>query len=198
MADKPDAPAARRNRNAILEVIGDEFRDCTTILEIGSGTGQHAIFFARQLPSLIWQTSDLVANHEGICAWLKDANLDNVRAPIVLDVEEPLQFTDRFEGVFSANTAHIMSIGAVAHMFRVVAECLAVGGKFCLYGPFNQDGAFSSDSNRNFDSSLRRQNAAMGIRDLEDLDGFAEKYGLQRTALYAMPTNNKLVTWLKK
>ena len=116
----------------------------------------------------------------------------------MLDVEKPLQFSDRFHGVFSANTAHIMSIAAVAHMFCVVAECLVVGGKFCLYGPFNQGGAFTSDSNRHFDSSLRSQDASMGIRDLEDLDRIAEECGLRRKTHFAMPANNMIVTWLKK
>ena len=84
MATRPNAPAVERNKNAILDVIRDEFKDCGSILEIGSGTGQHAIFFAGHMPWLTWQTSDLPANHDGISAWLQYANLDNVKAPIVL------------------------------------------------------------------------------------------------------------------
>ena len=124
MATKPNAPAADRNKNAILEVIKDEFEYCGSILEIGSGTGQHAIFFAGNMPWLTWQTSDLPANHHGISAWLRYANLDNVKAPIVLDVEQPLRINDRFDGAFSANTAHIMSFAMVECMIDKVAKVM--------------------------------------------------------------------------
>lgn len=194
---KPNAPSALRNQNAILEVISDEFQDCKAVLEIGSGTGQHAIFFASQMSWLSWQTSDLIANHHGINAWLEDADLDNVMAPLVLDVEEPLQTDDKFDAVFSANTAHIMSIAAVESMFSTAGRCLIGGGRFCLYGPFSQNGKFTSDSNREFDANLRSQDPAMGIRDLEILDGFAETSGLHRTSLYAMPANNMISIWSK-
>ncbi len=146
---------------------------------------------------LTWQTSDLVANHHGINAWLEDADLDNVKAPLVLDVEEPLQSDDKFDAVFSANTAHIMSIAAVESMFSTAGRCLIGGGKFCLYGPFNQNGKFTSDSNREFDANLKSQDPAMGIRDLELLDSFAETSGLHRTSLYAMPANNMISIWSK-
>ncbi len=194
---KPNAPAAMRNQDPILEVISDEFQGCRTILEIGSGTGQHAVFFASKMPWLTWQTSDLQENHDGINAWLEEATVDNVESPLELDVEKPLQTDDNFDGVFSANTAHIMSIGAVECMFGTVSECLVEGGKFCLYGPFNLNGEFTSDSNMNFDASLKSQNPLMGIRDLADLDGFAEASGLKRANLYAMPANNMIVVWTK-
>lgn len=195
---KPNAPAALRNSKPILEVLRDEFRDFESILEIGSGTGQHAVYFANEMPWLSWQTSDLKENHGGINAWVEDSGLDNVRAPLELDVEKPLQVVEQFDGVFSANTAHIMSIGAVECMIKVIGECLNDGGKFCLYGPFNLDGNFTSDSNRNFDASLKSQNPVMGIRDLETLDGFAGANGLYRTNLYAMPANNMIAVWTKK
>jgi cyclopropane fatty-acyl-phospholipid synthase-like methyltransferase len=198
MTEKPDSPAARRNQAAILDVISAEFPDRASILEIGSGTGQHAVFFGRELPGLTWQTSDRVSNHAGIRAWLQEADLDNVRAPIVLDVQELPKFDEKFDGVFSANTAHIMNLDEVEQMFRVVADCLAGNGKFCLYGPFNQDGKFTSDSNRNFDASLKRQNPLMGIRDLHDLDSFAEANALRRNRLYAMPANNMIAVWTSK
>ena len=197
MAAKPTAPAALRNSKPILEVIRDEFKDCKTILEIGSGTGQHAIFFASNMPWLSWQTSDVRDNHDGINAWLEEANLDNVKAPLELDVEKPLHTDDKFDAVFSANTAHIMAIGAVECMFRIVGDKLNDGGRFCLYGPFNLDGEFTSDSNKDFDASLKSQDPAMGIRDLAVLDGFAEAGNLRRTNLYAMPANNMIAVWDK-
>ena len=194
---KSYAPAALRNSQPILEVIRDEFTGCRKVLEIGSGTGEHAVFFASEMPGLTWQTSDLTANHDSIIAWIDDAGLDNVRGPLELDVQKPPQIREKYDAVFSANTAHIMSIGAVECMFHVVADCLNEDGRFCLYGPFNLNGAFTSDSNRQFDASLRARNPEMGIRDLETLDGFASANGLHRINLYAMPANNMIAVWAR-
>lgn len=195
---KPNSPAAERNKNAILQVISEEFRDCKTILEVGSGTGQHAVYFAANMPWLTWQTSDRPTCHVDIHSWLDDAGLDNVIAPMELDVEKPNRYDIRFDAVFSANTAHIMSIAAVERMFELVGGCLTSGGKFCLYGPFNQDGAFTSDSNRNFDANLKSQDPVMGIRDLESLHDFALANGLQQANLYAMPANNMIAVWIRQ
>lgn len=197
MTVKPNAPASGRNRQPILEVIEFEFRDCGSILEIGSGTGQHAVFFADAMPWLIWQTSDLAEKHEGIRSWVSDSGLPNIRDPLLLDVEQPGRLCGVFDGVFSANTAHIMNIRAVGRMFDLVGQLLPDGNVFCLYGPFNQDGKFSSESNKRFDASLRNQDPAMGIRDLEDLDGYAGRSEMCRERLYAMPANNLLVVWRK-
>ena len=195
MTVKPHAPASGRNRQAILEVIKIEFSDCESVLEIGSGTGQHAVFFAEAMPWMTWQTSDLAENHQGIRAWIADSGLPNVRDPILLDVQQAGCFDNEYDGVFSANTAHIMSIKAVRCMFDVIGRLLSPGGVFCLYGPFNQNGAFTSESNERFDQSLRSQNPAMGIRDLEELDSLAGRHAMQRERLYAMPANNLLAVW---
>lgn len=197
MSEKPNTPAANRNRQPILEVIRTELRHCRSVLEIGSGTGQHAVFFAAAMPWLTWQTSDLSENHSGIRSWIEDSGLSNVREPIRLDVEESGALALECDGVFSANTAHIMSIQAVESMFQLVGRLLPPGGVFCLYGPFNLDGEFSSESNRSFDASLRDQDPSMGIRDLEQLDGFAFPNSLRRVRLYAMPANNLLSVWQK-
>lgn len=198
MTAKPNAPATGRNKRAILEVLREELANCQSVLEIGSGTGQHAVFFAREMPWLTWQPSDVEDNHEGINAWIDDAGLDNVRRPLLLNVEEPGSIDQRVDAVFSANTAHIMSIAAVECMFGIVGKCLQGKGRFCLYGPFNMDGEFTSASNRDFDASLKLQNPRMGIRDLATLDGFADANGLERTNLYAMPANNMIAVWTGK
>lgn len=195
MTDKPNAPASGRNRDAILDVIKTEFCGCHSVLEIGSGTGQHAVFFAGVMSWLIWQTSDLADNHQGIRSWIADSGLENVRQPILLDVEHTDGVEGDFDGIFSANTAHIMSIQAVHCMFDVVGHLLSPGGVFCLYGPFNRDGKFTSESNQRFDQSLRNQNPTMGIRDLEELENFAAKMAMRRERLYAMPANNMLAVW---
>ncbi len=195
MSDKPSAPATERNREAILEVLADELRDHTAVLEIGSGTGQHAVYFADHLRNLTWQTSDRKQNHVGIEAWIESANVANVRRPLELDVEAPPKLDASYDAVFSANTAHIMSMHAVECMFALVGKLLPVAGKFCLYGPFNRDGEFTCESNETFDASLRSQDPSMGLRNLEDLESLAETAGMQRSSLHAMPANNFIVVW---
>jgi len=195
VTEKPNAPATERNQDAILDVLKVEFSDCSAVLEIGSGTGQHAVFFAAQLPGLTWQTSDRKQNHAGINAWVDSAGVGNVIAPLDIDVEQHAPVEPVYDAIFSANTAHIMSMQAVECMFELVGSLLPEDGKFCLYGPFNQAGEFTSDSNRQFDASLRRQEPSMGIRNLEDLEDLAEQAGMRRHRLYAMPANNFIVIW---
>ena len=161
MSARPDAPATRRNRDAILEVLRSELSAAVSVLEIGSGTGQHAVYFGRALPDLRWQTSDRAENHETILTWLAHEALANVQPPLALDVLEVDRLADDYDAVFSANTAHIMSFPAVEKMFSLTGSVLRPGGVFCLYGPFNIDGEFTSESNRQFDRSLQEQNAAM-------------------------------------
>lgn len=197
MTAKPNSPASERNKRPILDVLNVEFRVCRSVLEIGSGTGQHAVFFAEAMPWLTWQTSDVAENHPGIRAWIADARLENVRDPMPVDVLRPDGVDGEYDGVFSANTAHIMSMSAVRGMFDLAGRVLSDGGLFCLYGPFNRDGEFTSESNRRFDQSLRSQDPEMGIRDLEDLDEFAARSMMRRYRLYAMPANNLLAVWRK-
>ena len=193
---KPWSAAAEQNAAPILEILRKEFRGCSDVLEIGSGTGQHAVRFASELAHLRWQTSDLDENHAGILARLGDAGLTNVLAPISLDVTHA-DISAKYDAVFSANTAHIMSFDAVIKMLTLVGAVLREGGVFCLYGPFRRCGAFNTQSNARFDASLRSRHAAMGIRDLEDLDQALAEQGLRRSRLYAVPANNLVVVWKK-
>lgn len=193
----PHAPATERNRDSILEVLRNEFEHARSVLEIGSGTGQHAIFFGRELPWLAWQTSDREQNHDGIKAWLDGAALKNVLPPLSLDVEEVGEIPGGYDAVFSANTAHIMNFDAVKCMFTIVGSCLATKGCFCLYGPFKVDGDFTSESNEAFDISLKSQDPRMGIRELESLHELADDNGLRHDRSYAMPANNMLIVWRK-
>jgi cyclopropane fatty-acyl-phospholipid synthase-like methyltransferase len=194
---RPNSPASERNKRPILDVLREEFKDRHRVLEIGSGTGQHAVFFASELPDLLWQTSDLPENHPGIIAWLDEAQLDNVEPPLELDVDRFDDATVVADAVFSANTAHIMNRQSVENMFRLVGRILPDGGVFCLYGPFNFDGEYSSESNAAFDASLRQRNPSMGIRDLSWLEQLGKKAGMTRQRLYAMPANNHVVVWHK-
>jgi hypothetical protein len=148
-----------------------------------------------ELDDLLWQTSDRQQNHPAIRQWLQEAAVPGVLDPIALDVLSDVHPAEKYDAVFSANTAHIMSLLAVEKMFDLVASVLRENGIFCLYGPFRQDGRFSSESNSNFHRSLRAKDKEMGIRHLEDLDAFSARRGLRREASYAMPANNLVVVW---
>jgi SAM-dependent methyltransferase len=191
----PRSPAVARNREPIVAVLAGEFADARSVLEIGSGTGEHAVYFAPRMDWLTWQPSDRADNLPGINAWLEHAPADNLAPAIELDVNRPPAIEQSYDGVYSANTAHIMSIGEVERMFGLVGRVLAPGGRFCLYGPFNRGGRFTSDSNEAFDRSLRLQDPAMGIRDLEELDEFGRGIGAERVRLHEMPANNFIAVW---
>jgi SAM-dependent methyltransferase len=192
------AESAARNTWPILEVLRREFRGVSEVLEIGSGTGQHAVVFGAELAPTGWQTSDLEANLAGINALIERAGAGNVRAPLALDVRSAAMRPASFDAVFSANTAHIMGIEAVRAMFTLVGDVLQAAGVFCLYGPFRMRGRFNTPSNAAFDRNLRARDAAMGIRDIEVLDEFGALCGLQRQHLYAMPANNFIGVWKKR
>lgn len=197
MRERPHAEHAERNAAPVLEILRHEFRDCRDVLEIGSGTGQHAIRFAAELEHLHWQTSDLVENHEGIRAWIADSGLPNVGTPLSLDVTTADVPRASYDAVYSSNTAHIMGFDAVIRMFALVGKALRPEGLFSLYGPFRRAGEFNAPSNAAFDTDLKSRDPAMGIRDLEALEGLGAEHDLQRTSVYAVPSNNLVVIWQK-
>ena len=197
MTDKPFSEYAERNGAPILDVLRNEFANSAKVLEIGSGTGQHAARIAKALPFLQWQTSDLDENHDGILAWVNYSGLANLMPPLSLNVltsDVPAAFCD---AVFSSNTAHIMSIEAVQKMFDIVGNALTDRGVFCLYGPFRQGGEFNTPSNAAFHKTLRSRDPAMGIRHLESLDDYARDNNMARARLYTMPANNHIAVWHK-
>ena len=194
---KQYSQACDENRDPILSIIGEVFSDAHSILEIGSGTGQHAVYFARRLPHLSWQPSDLPENHASINAWRDEAGLENVRPPIELDVTAATWPDGEYDGLFSANTAHIMSWVAVQSMFSGFGKLLQPGAHCCLYGPFNYGGSFTSNSNRQFDAWLKDRDPASGIRDLEALADLATANGFELEADNEMPVNNRLLVWKK-
>jgi cyclopropane fatty-acyl-phospholipid synthase-like methyltransferase len=191
---KPRAPACDRNRDPILEMLKVHFADRREVLEIGSGTGQHAVYFAEALPHLTWQPSDLAQQLPGIRLWIEEAGLPNLAAPLALDVNGTWP-SARFDAAFSANTLHIMSPQEVARFFGGLGRVLAENGVLAVYGPFNYGGRFTSESNAAFDGSLRAQSAAMGIRDFEAIDALARAIGLELVEDRAMPANNRTLVW---
>lgn len=204
--DKPYSQACENNKKPILEVLKRVFADKQRVLEIGSGTGQHAVFFAAMLPHLEWHTADQSEYHDGIHAWMKAYPTDNLHAPVNLRLPddqwpqasssnassaEPAQF----DGYFTANTAHIMLKDQVAYMMNQVSERLPNAGSFCQYGPFLIDGKFSSQSNADFHEKLIASGRG-GYRDIDELKAWAP--ALHLAEVINMPANNLVLIWQKQ
>jgi cyclopropane fatty-acyl-phospholipid synthase-like methyltransferase len=196
--DKPFAPACERNREPILSVLQRQFADRKKVLEVGSGTGQHAVFFADAMPHLTWQTSDRPENLPGIRAWLADAGLANTPRPLAWDVNDDALPGTGYDAVFSANTLHIMGWDEVVRFFGLLPRLTAPGARVTVYGPFNLGGRFTSDSNARFDAMLKQDDPKRGIRDLEAVDALARDAGLVLCEDAQMPANNRCVTWERR
>lgn len=194
---KPFAESCEQNKHPILEVLRVEFAHAATVLEIGSGTGQHAVFFAAELPHIVWHTSDVTDYHPGIQAWIDDSGLTNVLPPMELDVMRSNWPATQYDAVFSANTSHIMSWPEVVAMFEGLGNHMNSGASFCLYGPFNKHGQYTSDSNARFDQWLKARDPNSGVRDMEMLMTLATQQGLEFSTEYDMPANNKILVWRK-
>ena len=195
MIIKPFSEACAENQAPILAVLEPLLRDCKAVLEVGSGTGQHAVHFAAALPQLVWHTSDVAAHHPGIQMWLDEAALPNTRAPLCLDVVRDAWPDVAVEAVYSANTVHIMGWSEVEALFAGVGNLLPIGGVFVLYGPFNYDGQYTSESNARFDKWLQQSDPRSGISDLSDLNRLAEQAGMQFQHDYVLPVNNRVLVW---
>ncbi|NNF97663.1 MAG: DUF938 domain-containing protein, partial [Halobacteria archaeon] len=181
----------------ILAVLQQYFAGVSKVLEIGSGTGQHAVFFAAQLPHLHWLSSEVAELHPGVSAWLDEAGLTNVAGPVVLNVNQPDWPVNEIDAVFSANTVHIMDWPSVEKMFAGIGRVLQTKGVFCLYGPFNYGGNYTSDSNARFDLWLKQRDPRSGIRDFEALNALAQQHGMTIHNDHAMPANNRTLVWEK-
>jgi SAM-dependent methyltransferase len=188
---KRHAPAASRNRGPILAVLRELLPEGGRVLEIASGTGEHAAAFARELPGVTWQPSDAEAEAlASIEAWRKEAGAPNLLPAIVLDAGAPPWDVGEVDAVVAINLVHIAPWSAAEGLFAGAARVLAPGGVLFLYGPYRFDGAFTAPSNAAFDASLRGQDPAWGVRDVRDLTRLAEEGGLVREAVVAMPANN--------
>lgn len=197
---KPFAQSCAENRRPILTVLRQLLAHRQRLLEIGSGTGQHAAYFAGEFPELSWQTSDREENHPGISLWLQEEGAPNALPPLVLDVLQqpwPLE-AGAVDAVFSANTAHIMGWDGVEAMFAGVVEVLQAQGLFMLYGPFNYRGRYSTEGNARFDHWLRSRDPQSGIRDFEAVCELAMDNGLNLHRDFSMPANNRMLVWRKR
>lgn len=195
MIVKPFSNACERNRGPILEVLLEHFADGSRVLEIGGGTGQHAVHFAAALPQLSWQTSDRADNLPGIRLRLEEAGLVNTPVPLALDVNDEEWPSGRYDALFMANTLHIMAWPEVERLFARMEPVLEDDAKVVIYGPFNYGGKYTSASNAAFDASLKAVAPHMGIRDFEAVNRLAQDIGLAPVADVAMPANNRCLVW---
>ena len=194
---KPFAESCEQNKAAIYKVINGYLDSKKTLLEIGSGTGQHAVYFAKQSPHLTWFTSDQAEYHRGIKMWLEEASLNNTPDPLLLNVDQDDWPVKNMDAVFSANTVHIMSWVSVENMFAGIGRILNLSGVFCLYGPFNYNGKFTSESNARFDVWLKQRDPMSGVRDFEALKVLAEQANMKLINDVEMPANNRILVWQK-
>lgn len=193
--NKPWSEACERNRGPILEVLRGAYAGATGVLEIGAGTGQHAVFFARALQHLVWQPTDQPGHLPGIAAWCEDSGLPNLRTPLVLDIDAGPWPAAACDAVFSANTLHIMSWASVQNFFHGVGRMLAPGGVLVIYGPFFYDDRPNAASNVQFNVFLRSRDPQSGIRDFAAVCALADAQGLTLVADHAMPANNRTLVW---
>ena len=194
----PFSEACERNKGPILEVLRTVFAPCRAVLEIGAGTGQHAVHFASHLTHLEWQPTDRTEYLAGLAARIAQEGPANLRPPIEFDVARPRSLPGAFDAIFSANTLHIMSWAEVQAFFAYAGRALGPGGTLAVYGPFRYRGEFTTQSNAHFDRALRERDPASGLRDFEAVDALASAQGFELVADHSMPANNQLLVWIQK
>ena len=199
----PFSQACENNKQPILEVLQTELQGCNHVLEIGSGTGQHSVYFAPNLPEIQWQTSDVTGNHRHIIAWHNAYPAPNLYSPLAFDLSTDAvpvnsQLNLPYDAMFTANTLHIISWALVERLFTLAGDALPTDGKLIVYGPFNEDGKYTSEGNQRFDAMLRAGNPDSGIRHKEEVVSLASEHHLQLVTTYAMPANNQLLVFQKR
>lgn len=194
MHDKPFSQACENNKGPILAVLQQHLQGRARLLEVGSGTGQHAAWLSGQLPAVQWQPSDVTANLPGIRAWCDAAGHANLLAPIDLDVRDSWP-DGPYDAIFTANTFHIMSRPLVQRCISQAAQCLTSDGQLFVYGPFNYQGQFTSDSNARFNDWLQQRDPDSAIRDIEWVCEQMQAHGLRLQHDHAMPANNRLLVF---
>jgi cyclopropane fatty-acyl-phospholipid synthase-like methyltransferase len=197
MKNKPFSQACENNKDPILHELRRVLSRTRIVCEIGSGTGQHACYFAQNLSQITWQPTDKQENLLGISQWVADAQLQNLKHPVSLDVTDHPWSLRSMDAVFTANTLHIMGWAEVEILFLRLQEYLLKGSLLCIYGPFNYKGSYTSKSNAQFDLWLKQRNPHSAIRDFETVETLANKTGIQLLEDITMPTNNRLLVWEK-
>ncbi len=194
----PFSEACERNKDPILEVLRIRFADRAQVLEIGSGTGQHAVYFASQLPHVVWHPTERLDYLPHLAARIQAEGGRNLRQPTVLDVRQSVWPVRSVDAVFTANTLHIMSWPEVVDMFRGIEGVLAPSGSFCVYGPFHYGSRPTSPSNAAFDRMLRDRDPHSGVRDIEAVTALAAEAGLYLAADHDLPAFNRLLVFVNE
>ena len=194
---KPYSESCDQNKDPILSVISPLLSAHSKVLEIGSGTGQHAIYFAENMPHLTWHTSDCAPYLDGIKLWLDEAALPNTATPFELNVSTSQWPALAVDAIFTANTLHIMPFADVVNFFSGVGKLLEPGGSLLIYGPFNYNGLYTSESNERFDYWLKSRDPLSGIKHFEEINTLANNSGLQLISDGAMPANNRILHFQK-
>ncbi len=195
---KQYSESCEQNKKPILAVIKPLLKSAENILEIGSGTGQHAVYFAEKMPDIIWHTSDCSEYLEGINCWINDSALANVKKPFELNVTHSSWPQLKVDAVFTANSVHIMHQLDVGNMFKGVAALLQTDGDFIIYGPFNYNKQYTSASNASFDGWLKNRDPLSGIKHFENIVSLANEAGMVLISDYEMPVNNRILHFSKK
>lgn len=194
--DKPFSPACERNRDPILKVLKENILHTDRrLLEIGAGTGQHAVYFAPHFPQLEWFPTDLSGNLFGMKKWINEAHIPNLQQPTKLDVAKDDFPKLKFDVVFTANTLHIMHWKDCKSFIKLLGHRLREDSRAIFYGPFKYDGEFTSESNAEFDVSLRANDPLSGIRAFEDVNNNMTKNGFELVHDYEMPANNRMLVY---
>jgi len=198
-SDRLISPSAERNKGPISEMLSLVLPESGVVLEVGSGTGQHVVQFARAMPNLIWQPSERdVDCLRSIRAWTATEELSNVRPPLQLDVGALPWPIDSAAALLCINMIHIAPWSATEALFEGSRSLLSGGGLLCLYGPFKRDGRHTSPSNKRFDALLRQQDREWGVRDLDDVSRLGDGAGLDLLQTHEMPSNNLTVVFAKR
>ncbi|WP_435235455.1 DUF938 domain-containing protein [Psychromonas sp. PT13] len=197
MYTKPFSQSCENNKNPIFAILSEHFKGLSHIVEIGSGTGQHAEFFTNQLPHLTWQTTDQGDYFPHLEKLIVETNSSRLPPALYLDVSQENWPISDCECIFTSNTLHIMPWTCVEHLFKGLSSVLKVNGHFYVYGPFNYDGKFTSESNQSFDLHLKSSNPLSGIRDFEQIMELATQAGLGLVVDHQMPANNRLLHFKK-
>ncbi len=195
--NKPYSESCDQNKAVILSVISPVLAGCATVLEIGSGTGQHAVYFAEKMPHLQWYTSDCLPYLNGIKLWLQEASISNVVPPFEFNVSSSPWPTFDVDAIFTANTFHIMSDQDVENFIAGAGKLLNPQGTLLVYGPFNYDGAYTSASNESFDHWLKSRDPLSSIKNFEDVESLAIDNGMKLFNDYEMPANNRILHFIK-
>jgi cyclopropane fatty-acyl-phospholipid synthase-like methyltransferase len=193
----PFSEACERNKEPILQVLRAAFAGRTNVLEIGSGTGQHAVHFAAALGHLTWYPTEQLKYLSDLSSRIKLEGPRNLRPPTLLDVNQSVWPLRSADAIFSANTLHIMAWAEVQAMFRGLDAVLSPDGILCVYGPFRYGGRYTSESNRDFDRMLQERDPLSGLRDVNDVSSLAERYGLQLEKDHDLPANNQLLVFVR-